>query len=411
MKSFRTVIATALALLLCLTTQAQWAGQDKTVQRKSDNSQQVTIGEPGSSSACYQWTGPNIIGDPNKAVITVNPQDERNEYRVRRIDKCGVEEDMVVVTVKDSIAIVSITPNRECYSNGDTVLLEHFTIVTDPPGYESLVKFLPDKAYISSDVNEDEQTFYFWLNHNGHESRKNVTVEVYNENEEVDTTTIKWSTIKPYFDAVKKVYNFFKNKTDTVKQTVKKVNALKDMIEKIKPKGLPMPDFYFDLDADLAMPTFVTTCCNGEEKWGFNLSGPALYVNAGLSFDFPIPGLSIGGAGGLFVSLKFDGKVVIGPCDIRYRGFSGCSRATIPIEVEACLSGGVKASILDGIVEAELHVQGCGDAKMLWKVGEDFKVNGVTFTAFIGGSVTAGWGAVEKHVTHKLGTITLMQEN
>ena len=68
MRYIQTIVVSALLLVVWLPSQAQFAGEDKTVLKVPNNSQEVTIGEaPEKDGYCYQWTGPNIVGDSTTA--------------------------------------------------------------------------------------------------------------------------------------------------------------------------------------------------------------------------------------------------------------------------------------------------------------------------------------------------------
>ena len=144
MKYIKSMIAAALLLLVWLPAQAQFAGENKTVLKAPDNSQEVIIGQdPEKDGYCYQWVGPHIVGDSTTAKIKVNPRSPKEDYFVKRISDCdGVEYGKVTVKLVDTISIVSVKPTR-CYNDGDTIKREHFEIVTLPEGYESMVIVTP----------------------------------------------------------------------------------------------------------------------------------------------------------------------------------------------------------------------------------------------------------------------------
>ena len=81
MNYIKSMIAAALLLLVWLPAQAQFAGEDKTVLKVPNNSQEVTIGQDSEKDGyCYQWVGPHIVGDSNKAKIKVNPRFPKEDY-------------------------------------------------------------------------------------------------------------------------------------------------------------------------------------------------------------------------------------------------------------------------------------------------------------------------------------------
>lgn len=134
MKTIKSVITLFLVLTLSFQLQAQWVGEKEVrVRREENNSQSVQIGSlQDSQDKSYYWRGPHIDGDSLSPVITVRPQEEREEYIVRRVSKCGVEEDMVVVILTDDVTLVDVDKKVECYAWGDSILKEHFDITTDP---------------------------------------------------------------------------------------------------------------------------------------------------------------------------------------------------------------------------------------------------------------------------------------
>jgi len=185
MKTIKSLITLAFVLLLCLTAKAQWAGEDKEVLRDPyNNSQVVSIGvQDGSSDACYEWTGPHITSDPHKPVVVVNPQDEEETYTCTRISSCGVEEDQVKVKVLDTISIVSVTPLKNCYNDGDDVHLSDFEIVTSPAGWGFMVEVSPTHLNNNWGLGDVDETMEltFTLDYNGHQSVKHATVNVFND--------------------------------------------------------------------------------------------------------------------------------------------------------------------------------------------------------------------------------------
>lgn len=380
MKTIKLVITSAFMLLLCLTAKAQWAGEDKEVLRKPDNSQVVSIGVmDGSSDKCYEWTGPHIESiDTHQPVILVNPQSSEETYICTRISSCGVEQDQVKVKVIDTISIVSVTPLKECYNDGEQIKREDFLIVTDPPGNESLVTVTPSVAVnnfqqLIHSYDEDEVTFS--LTYNDYTSTKTATVRVYNES----LTTTSTESVN---------FTDFKKKLNTVKIMVEKGKEVLNYLNQFATASPCQPDGNLIVN----MPNSETffTCCNGNEVVGFTVTGFSFNPELAIECHFPTS-LSIPGAGGLYIHFKAAVGANIGPLTFAFKG--DCSEIVVPIGLFVSIQAGAEATFLSkDIFTAALDIKAVGSAGLNWVVGKDIEWTGLkvvigidaTFTYFGG---------------------------
>lgn len=339
MKPTKVLITAVLALLISMTVQAQspdpgenWAGEDKTVLRLPDSSQIVTIGQPcKDADKCFSWEGPHIKSDPHQSVITVNPQDSLSIYTVRRIDKCGEAISQVRVTLVDNVSLVSVIP-RSCYNDGDSIKLDDFKIITDPPGFDNLVKFKPAIASrpASFATPIGSQILTFTLEQGNKKDSTEVEVTVVNENL---TAT---ASVSPDF------LNF--------KETLQKAESLLVEAQKFKAHiidslvvGPPCNWESPSVNFDLTLPYNTAYCCNGVLVDAFNIMMPS--ISASISYECAFPSTwCIPGIGGLYFTLGFGAGVTVGPFAIRFRG--DCSQASVPIELSAEISGGARVQAL-----------------------------------------------------------------
>jgi hypothetical protein len=374
MKTIKSVITSAFLLLLCLTAQAQWAGEDKEVLREEDNSQTVSIGVmDGSSDKCYEWTGPHIESvDTHQPVIIVKPQDAEETYICTRTSSCGVEQDMVKVKVIDTISIVSVTPLKQCYNSGDNLALTDFEIVTYPAGYQSLVHFTPTQVYNNAGASEEQQTITFNLTYNGHTSTKTATVNVFNEDLGLSTCTS--------VDFHKFIESF-----KTINSMVEKAKGLSDKLNSIAKNASPCsPDFH--LVVTLPQGEDIHACCEGKEIDGFKLSLPSIDANLGIDCYIPTT-LSIPHVGGLQIHVGAAIGVALGPMSFNFK--RECSNVTIPLGLYANIAGGVQVFFGDpDFFSAELNLVGTGSTSLTWVVGESIKWSPLDVNLKIQGKVT-----------------------
>ncbi len=376
MKPVKLLITAAFLLLTGLTAQAQWAGEDKAVLALPDSSQVVTIGKmPTNNEYCYEWSGPNILGNPNQPVITVNPRYEICEYTARRIGKCGVEEDKVYVTLTDTIGIVSVTPTK-CYNDGDLIEKEDFKIVTSPEGFEDIVLFAPNIAHHNVGGVVGSQEVEFYLVHNNHRASKTIEVTVINDNL---TSSIELSV---EFKKFKKGLEAAKNMLDEAKDF--KEHFIDPLSKTVSPCE---PDIDHDFEFN-TLPQFTYYCCNGKQVTAFNLVGPVLSGTASLKCAFPIPSISIPYIGGVSATLDLTATISVGPLNLRFRG--DCGQADIPLELSAEVAGGVMASLVSkDFLSASLKIAAGGKTGIEWVIPNDINWKGVEVYLAVKGEVSA----------------------
>lgn len=374
MKTIKLVITSAFMLLLCLTAKAQWAGEDKEVLREEDNSQTVSIGVPdGSSDKCYEWSGPNIESvDTHQPVIVVHPQSPEETYICTRTSSCGVEQDEVVVRMKDTISLVSVTPLKDCYNSGDALALTDFQIVTDPAGYESLVQFSPTQVYNLAGASEERQTITFGLTYNGYTSSKTAQVNVFNE----DLGVSEGQSV----DFHKFIKDFQK-----VNAMVEKAKGLSDKLNSLAKGVSPCePDFHLVLN--FPQGSDIHACCNGKEVNGFKINWPSYDVNLGIDCYIPTS-LSIPHVGGLEIHVGAAIGVTLGPLAFTFKG--DCSNITLPLGLYANISGGVRLSLFDpDFLSGELNLVGTGSTSLVWTIGQSIQWHPLDVNLKLVGKVT-----------------------
>jgi hypothetical protein len=402
MKTIKSIITSAFMLLLCLSAQAQaqtsqFAGEDKEVMALPDSSQTVEIGLPGNTSEyCYTWTGGDIKTDVHQPTVTVNPKKASNTYRVTRTGPCGVEEDEVIVTLKDSAGIVSVKPLKCCYSAGDAISIEDFEIVTEPTGYESMVTLSPTTARNKAEWigTEDTQDITFKLEYNGKTSTKVVTVKVFNDDLAM-TAGQQSLSLKDFIKDLEKV-----------KKQVAKGQKLADMLSSLSSAATPCKP---EANLDFAFPAgrSLKSCCNGKEVDGFSIDGPAITLGITVECDFPtsltIPVIG----GGLYINVAVGVGAFVGPFNFKYLG-KECTSATIPFGLYANVSGGLKFKVPDeDILSMQINVVGEAKSSIVWVVGEGPQWHPLDLTITAVGKVVLLYGLVTEQISYPLMSVSL----
>ena len=398
MKYIKSLFVSAFMLMACLPLWAQsnepFAGEDKKILQRDDNSQQVNIGVPDAEEGhCYEWSGPNIIGDNHQPVITVNPRNPINVYHVVKRTSCGKNEDDVTVYLVDSIGIKSVTAKKSCYNDGDSVRLSDFDIETDPPGYSSLVTVSPQFVSNTWGGVVDQQELQFRLSYANNTSTKTATVDVYNEGLSVSTG----SSI--HLDKV-----------------MQGVEMLKNMLQKGKDfvdflgKGAPASPCEIGFDPVINEPNihFFRACCEGEEISGYTLSGFSIAPR--LTFDCYIPTqFSIPKVGGLNFHVGFSAGIDVGPISYTYKG--DCSGLDpVPVSISADVAIGAEVSMASRDV---LSIQGdavaTGTASMSWTLGEGVEFDGLKLDLSLVCQVTF-FSMYTKKMTVPIGSTVLFKD-
>lgn len=387
MKTIKSVITLAFVLLLCLTAQAQWAGEDKEVLRDPDNLQTVSIGVHGSSDMCYEWEGPYIVSENrNQAVIVVNPQDAEQTYVCTRVSSCGVEQDLVKVKVIDTISIVSVTPTKCCYNEGDQILTSDFVILTYPPGYESLVQVSPNVASNSFELvgTGETQELTFSLTYNGYTSIKKRTVNVYND--ALASSDAHSVNLMNFIHQLQSI----NNKVDKAKDVTKVINSLAEA-------GASPCSPNFNPSIEMPNTVVIHSCCNGGEVWGFIVNGNTYAVELSLSCDFPTA-FSIPGIGGLYITVGGGVGASAGPLNFKYKG--ECSELSVPVRAYVWIEGGAKVKAGE-VADASLTLVGKAQTTLNWVIGQSIQWQPLTVSVSVKGQVTF-WNWYTTSVTYPL---------
>ncbi len=118
------------------------AGEDRYILVKDGEPEPITLtAEGGGSDCCYQWTTSDgiILSETDKQSITIKPVSPKSTFTVKRACLSGEESGSVTVNYND-FTIESVTPKYGCFSSGDDVNINDYTIVTNPAGYEEYVE-------------------------------------------------------------------------------------------------------------------------------------------------------------------------------------------------------------------------------------------------------------------------------
>ncbi len=352
MKPLRLLTTFVFLFLSVCSAMAQWAGEDQVLMRTSD-SMEVFIGvenyNPLEVNATYEWSGPGIQSNNTLPQIRIRPHDGENEYRVRRVDSCGVSEEKVIITVVDTISIVSVTP-KGCFIKGDTITKEDFIIVTVPAGFEDFVKISPNVAQIqpilpvngqipftnvgvegeisNPFVQHAPQELTFSLTRGGHTTTKKVEVEVYKD-EPANSFSINVNTLGFY------------RMIETAKAKAQQINDIVELIKNYAPPGLSPCKLDLNYSADIPLPLFFKSCCGGDEVDAYNLSAPNLTFAIMGECDFPLTAVVPMLPPNIKMNIGAQVGINIKKFELKYRGWE-CSRLEVPMEFFFDVFGGPK---------------------------------------------------------------------
>ncbi len=360
MKNLFKYLGTFLLLFLFSTvsTFAQWAGPDQKIARNNDNSQTVTLSvlqiDP---NACYSWTGLHIQGDANQPSVTANPQDSIQTYVCKRISQNGVDEDEVIVSMLDSIVIVSVKAKKNCYLPGDEITTDQFTIVTDPVGYENQVTVQPSIMTANNAGSAKENVeLTFTLSAFGHTSTKKTNVVCVNNDLEANVS------IDLRFQILAKKIQTFRNCTTLLNNLAQKGMAT----GKFPGMQRKQPT----ISGNFSAPTvgFHFACCNNKDIALANIQWNGFSVSAGFETFFPfyIPavlGLNI------YISLGVSIWANLGLVNVDISLEQGCSSAEIGVAAGATVSGNVGVSYINpNILSAQMGLEGAASTTWKWDV-------------------------------------------
>jgi hypothetical protein len=314
---------------------------------------------PLEVNATYEWSGPGIQSNNTLPQIRIRPHDGENEYRVRRVDSCGVSEEKVIITVVDTISIVSVTP-KGCFIKGDTITKEDFIIVTVPAGFEDFVKISPNVAQIqpilpvngqipftnvgvegeisNPFVQHAPQELTFSLTRGGHTTTKKVEVEVYKD-EPANSFSINVNTLGFY------------RMIETAKAKAQQINDIVELIKNYAPPGLSPCKLDLNYSADIPLPLFFKSCCGGDEVDAYNLSAPNLTFAIMGECDFPLTAVVPMLPPNIKMNIGAQVGINIKKFELKYRGWE-CSRLEVPMEFFVDVFGGPKIEFLGDALEA-----------------------------------------------------------
>lgn len=397
MKPIRTVISTVFTLFVSLSLQAQTpfnsplVGGQKVILRAPDDSQTVTLSQPETPNACYEWSGPNIIEGENTPTITAKPVNDVNEYHVRRIDHCGVSEAVIKVILTDTIKLFSVHP-KTCYNDGDVMKKSDFDIVTIPEGYEDLVTMKDTIASHKWLTVVGEQNVEFVLKHNWHTSTKTAVVTVVNDN-----LANSGAVSIPLKDLQKKL--------EAARDLLHELQSVTTLVNKLTPGFSCEPGF--DINFDFNMPQTTCYCCNGKIVDEFNLIYPTLSGSVSYDCSFPLPYLSFPCIGGVYGVFGCAASVSVGPLNFHFRG--ACSQAEIPVELAGELNLGVQPQLVSkDFLSATFKAAAGAKTGIVWILGKKVEWEGLVLKLDLVFEIKA-LGLISSKTTYPLGVVTLFK--
>lgn len=358
LSNMKRLFAILLLSALAWGARAQFAGPDKHVAREEGNTQTVTIGvADATADACYIWTGPHIVGNANQPVITVNPTSEIEDYMVKRISKNGIEEDMVMVFVEDTISILGVFPKYRCYSNDEAIDKSQFDIVMNPEGYENLVTVTPAVAQ-SEAATDGYIEITFSVTKNNHTSTKKTRVRVIdNDDSFSQSLPVGLLNIKRTLETMDKVYGAF--------QEAKSVTDKMEFLRHVPGSPCKWSDDPPASASSALDLRFRSLCCNDHTAVA-SLKVKLLQLSYGASFGCRVPFYGIPHVASCDLVCNFGASMSVGPVDGIISVNKSCADLCIPVTLGLTLNGGVGVSLGGDILTADLLLQGGGSAQLAW---------------------------------------------
>lgn len=396
MKEYKSILIKGIMMLvlLCgsLSAAAQWAGPDQEVLRTENNDQTITLSVLNAQpNACYIWTGENIQGDNKQPTVTANPQSSVCTYVCKCISALGVDEDEVVVTLDDSVAIVSVTPIKECYADGDPIVTSNFTIVTNPAGYENQVTVSPIRA--TSTYGQRQQELTFSLTVEGKTATKTANIDVISSEQRVSLSESR---------SVKELYKILKSGGEVVKKAMDAKEAMKAMDKLRVTPCSPTWDFTFD-------PQFpfecTQVCCNDKTTEVLQVNFPAVTLSGGIDCTVPIWGFPYAASVNLVLSVG--ASVTAGPASGQMAWQSDCFEAKLPISFSFSASGGLGVSVLSpDVLSIDARLQSSISKSLEWVIGKSIQWDKTKLSLDVVGTVKT-IGLFTESITFNVGYVYL----
>lgn len=379
-------------------------------QVKTTPGEHITLGTPDPNAGkkvCYKWSSSDcsscMASDVNQPVISVNVPNQAGTYHFTRT-KIGETSETCTITViaEDTIEIVSITPRKQCYTEGDPITEADFIIVTNPAGLEGSVRLDQSSRTAScptvTGLQTCEQTLTFKAYKNGNVAdEETVAMTIYRG--ELIATPGEYEIP----DAVQNIVN----KINAAKPVVNAVNGAADKIAALLNKipGLPFSFHAEPLTINANIGNSYGICCEGQTghaKTTVAISGKA-GVKGGISYPVNMmgpPPFTL-----LPPQLKLIGEVGLSASASASVSLSSCLEAALDINL------GVELLVAGGVAWGEEEDFLCGAATLFAKPSLNgtwhllppsaFGVElhgGATIGANLKGKLNASWFKAEKNI-------------
>ena len=296
-------------------------------------------------------------------------------FQCTRVSIYGFQTELVKVIVDNKIKVTA-KPNQCCWSNGDPITIDQFTISTDPPGFESRVALDANSQEARHFVESSETTQKINFMHVGNSGPLVNPIPVIGETEitvieshQHHTVTIGLSrNLARAIDALEHI--------DKWKGSFAKAEQMMQPLKKFGPF-----DFDYDFGGSINIGAGEECCCG--KKYDFiNLNGSAFF-NASFMFTatpiavFPPLKLKFGAEGGISVAL-----LNIKLSESRHDPDEcGCSMvSTLPFNFYVNIVGGVALeSPLPDMLSASGLVVGGFSADLSYIASDGFSSSGYNF--------------------------------
>lgn len=364
------ILSRALTIILLIgwTSSAfsQFAGPDLSKLLNEGDTLNVNIGQQDlRTNVCYTWTQVEGIVDyennKHNAVIELKITEPGTYvYHVKRVSSLGVEEDEVVVKVRECPEITRFEPKIHCLNDGDEVKADDFIIETDPPEYQSSVTLTPHIArnWTAIHVQDVEITAELPCD-NGEIIQEVCQIEVRREPALNIATS---ANITAILNGLAKLEHLGAL-SQKVSKIFDKINNAFGVASPCRPAGT----LNFTLGQN--MPQRI--CCNGEDKDVVVTTWPAISTSMGINCLIPFAGAPKVAA--VYLELGISAGLKLGPFTKTISLDDECTEKTLPLTF--FIAGNICATGALGPEPDYCSVSGCFrptvNLNWNWVIGEE----------------------------------------
>lgn len=386
-------------------------------------SKEILLGsdDPATTNAncVFSW---RVVEGPDGYTI-MEPKSNRPTLKVTlggdyyveatRVSQYGYQTESVCITVKSDVTLVSATPKKDCWENGDKVEADNFTFVTSPPGYDYLVE-----------VDDRDKLIGRYGNAYGDEEiRFKIKDPNYDVYTDCDVTAEIFVSMGDLFDLSisneglgklpKNIPTLIKLK-DVIMNAPSKIDrfiGVMDMVREFTPPSAPItPKFSKEFKVNCGVNM---ACCEMGDKVvpvGFLHMGGTFDLSVGIDIRQPlfppIPGFGVDLVGSISAGVSASGS-----WQITTPEYSSCNKISIDFKANGGVEIGAEASAVDPdilSVKAVFYGQVEGSSKIEVFPKPSFKFGGINLSAGVKASGTV-LGFNKELFNLSFGTLPLME--